>query len=59
MKKIQVKKVSMKKIQMKKIKCINLILEKTSDLISINPKMLENFFIEIKFSGLANSLLKI
>ena len=42
-KKIQMKKIPTKKIQMKKIKCINLFLEKASDLISIHPEMLENF----------------
>ena len=40
-------KIPMKKIQMKKIKCINLFLEKSSNLISSHPEMLENFFIEI------------
>ena len=38
-KKMSVKKIQAKKIQMKKIKCINLFLEKTSDLISSHPKM--------------------
>ena len=35
------KKNSVKKIQMKKMKFISLFSEKTSDLISIYPKMLE------------------
>ena len=34
-------------IQMKKIKCINSFLQKTSNLISIHPEILENFFIEM------------
>ena len=37
----------MKKIPMKKIKYINSFLEKTSDLSSIHPKILENVFIDI------------
>ena len=41
------KKLPVKKIQMKKIKCINLFLEKTSDLISIHrqkPEIWEEIF---------------
>ena len=34
-------KIRTKKIRMKKIKCIDLFLEKTSDLTSIHPEMHE------------------
>ena len=55
----------MKKIQMKKIKCINLFLEKTSDLISIHcqkPEIWEEIskrnIRNFCFSGFINSILK-
>ena len=38
----------MKKIFMKKIQMYNLFLEETNNLVSIYPRMLENFSIEIK-----------
>ena len=47
------KKLQGKKIQMKKIKCINLLLEETSNVTSIHPQNLYHNLFKKKYKSLA------
>ena len=48
---ILMKKLQGKKIQMKKIKCIDLLLEETSNLTSIHPQNLYNSLFKKKYKS--------